>query len=148
MGAPHKRPAGKKNKGIKPGSEVRGAAESHQCGQTRSQHKFSNVRRFLLSPKEPPRSSTGCEGPRRGMWHYRVCIIAPLGNVCPCPGGCAFFDSGQRHLPASSKAHKFVCELRARLRNRYAFGKRRAKLEATLGSKRARRRPRHCGGSF
>ena len=35
--------------------------------------------------------------------------------MCPRLGGSAFFESGQRDLGVSSKAHKFACELRALL---------------------------------
>ena len=36
-------------------------------------------------------------------------------TVCQRPGGSVFFESGQRDLGVSSKAHKFACELRALL---------------------------------
>ena len=35
--------------------------------------------------------------------------------MCPRLGGSAFFESRQRDLGVSSKAHKFACELRALL---------------------------------
>ena len=50
-------------------------------------------------------------GVRLSVWVLSHCRT----KACPRLGGSAFFESGQRDLGVSSKAHKFACELRALL---------------------------------
>ena len=50
-----------------------------------------------------------------GMSVFFFCFHMFEKKACPRLGGSAFFESWQRDLGVSSKAHKFACELRALL---------------------------------
>ena len=72
--------------------------------------------RAPASRKESSRDHPWGWGPAEGGV---ACSCGKTGisekHVCPRLGGSAFFESGQRDLGVSSKAHKFACELRALL---------------------------------
>ena len=52
-------------------------------------------------------------GPRR--WNTLVLVLPHVHKRVPAPRGEFIFESGQRYLEVSSKAHKFACELGALL---------------------------------
>ena len=66
--------------------------------------------------------------------------------MCPRLGGSAFFESGQRDLGVSSKAHKFACELRALFASDKHLGSAERSERQVSGTKHASECPRHCGG--
>ena len=86
-------------------------------GFTRARAHFFLKMEGLRGPAHNFSEPKGGEDPRRGMLLVRVgflCFTCP-GTTCPRLDGSAFFESGQRDLGVSSKAHKFACELRALL---------------------------------